>query len=175
MIAGMRKAKYLYLGLALACFAGIVCIFIVDGYLGVYDILYIKHQEYELTIEFDSQRYHEIDGVYQGPQLVLGEPVSFRYRIDNRMFSPQDAQLIVSVWKGDSKLTTLLDKHVRIDSFSHAEVSWSLSYEELTDIDLTKEEYTNYTLKISFADKERRIIFGYRGKDLAPPLPVQSN
>jgi hypothetical protein len=37
--------------LALACFAGLIAIFIADGYLGIYDTAYVTAGEYEQEIE----------------------------------------------------------------------------------------------------------------------------
>ena len=41
----MRRHLFLYL--ALGCFAGLIAIFIVDGYVGIYDTVYVTAGEYE--------------------------------------------------------------------------------------------------------------------------------
>ncbi|GAI56646.1 unnamed protein product, partial [marine sediment metagenome] len=41
----MRKNLFLYL--TLACFFGLIAIFIVDGYLGIYDTIYVTAGEQE--------------------------------------------------------------------------------------------------------------------------------
>jgi len=49
--------RYLFLYLTLACFFGLVAIFIVDGYIGIYDTLYITAGEREQTIEADFSEF----------------------------------------------------------------------------------------------------------------------
>jgi hypothetical protein len=165
----MDGSKYLYLGLALACFVGILSIFVVDGYLGVYDTLYISYAEYENRIEFDGEQHYQAGGAYYGGEIVQGELVHFRYRIDNRTFSPCEGQLQVSLWKGGTWLTNLVDKGLKIPNFDKLVIDWTLSPEELPKADWPSEEYANYTVKISFAGKERKVVFGYRTRSIVPP------
>ena len=52
------KRRNLFLYLTIACFFGLIAIFIVDGYMGIYDILYVTTGEYEEKIDFrTSTRY----------------------------------------------------------------------------------------------------------------------
>lgn len=171
----MGHTRYLYLGLALACFAGILGIFIVDGYLGVYDILYVTYDEYERKIEFDSQWIPENEETYYGGEITFGKPAYFRYQIENRTFSSYEDQVTVSVWEGSNKLVELVDKQVKIASFSDAVVDWTLTSDELAK-GVISEEYSNYTLRISSSGRERKIIFGYRVRSTIPsppPVPVR--
>ena len=63
------KRKSLFLYLTLACFLGLIAIFVVDGYMGVYDTFYLTTGEYEQKI---------------GPGSWLKQD---RYVISNRYFS----------------------------------------------------------------------------------------
>jgi len=81
-MATRRRSLFLYL--ALACFIGIIAIFVIDGYLGVYDALYITAGEREETIEPDF--WQREDWVWS-TRVNQGERVFFRYEVDNRQFS----------------------------------------------------------------------------------------
>jgi hypothetical protein len=45
--------KNLFLCLTLACFVGLVAIFVVDGYTGIYDTIYITYGEQVQKVEPD--------------------------------------------------------------------------------------------------------------------------
>ncbi len=47
----MRKNLFLYL--ALACFVGLIAIFVVDGYMGIYDTVYITTGKQEYKVDAD--------------------------------------------------------------------------------------------------------------------------
>lgn len=174
-MARIDRGRYLYFGLTLACFLAILCIFIIDGYLGVYDTLYITHEEHEQQIEFESRQYVGAEGTYFGGEIVAGASALYRYQIDNRTFRPCEGELAVSLWKSGNKLADLLDRQIKVASFDSTAVEWTISSDKLAGVDTAAEEYTNYTVKISFAGKERRVIFGYRARGvIAPPKPVPS-
>ena len=48
------KHKNIFLFLALACFVGIILIFVFDGYIGVYDRLVMDNHLYLQTVEYDQ-------------------------------------------------------------------------------------------------------------------------
>lgn len=171
-VAIINRGGYVYLGLALACFLAILCIFIVDGYLGIYDTLYITYREYEQKIEFEGEQYIRAGETYFGGEIVAGEFASYRYQIDNRTFQPCKGQLTVSLWKSGNKLADLATKEIKVNGFDSAVVEWTISSDKLAGIDTAAEEYTNYTVKINFAGKERRVILGYRARGVMVPKPV---
>lgn len=173
-MASIDRSGYVHLGLALACFLVILCIFIVDGYLGVYDTLYITYGEYEQKIEFESQQYAETGGTYFGGEIVAGTSALYRYRIDNRTFRPYEGQLTVSLWKSGNRLADLADRQVKLASFGSTLIEWTISSDKLASVDVSTEEYTNYTVKINFAGKERRVILGYRARGVIVPKSVPS-
>ena len=79
------KHKTLYLYLALACFLGIILIFIFDGYMGVYDSLTITSGERPQKIEADQWARQEKYG--SSASVERGGKVNFTYEVDNRTFS----------------------------------------------------------------------------------------
>lgn len=175
-MVSISRSGYLYLGLTLACFFAIVGIFIVDGYLGLYDTLYITYQEYEQQIEFERQQYNYgilgREGAYFGGEIVAGASALYRYRIDNRTFFPCEGQLTVSLWKGGHKLADLVEREIKLAAFGSTVVEWTVSPDKVAGVDSAVEEYTNYTVKIGFAGKERRVVFGYRTRGVVEPRPV---
>ena len=50
------KRRNLFLYLTLVCFFGLIAIFIIDGYMGIYDTVYITAGEREQKIESDVWR-----------------------------------------------------------------------------------------------------------------------
>ena len=54
----VAKGRNRFLYLSIACFAGLVAIFVADGYMGIYDTIYVTEMEYEWRIEPDYwERY----------------------------------------------------------------------------------------------------------------------
>ncbi|MCJ7654092.1 MAG: hypothetical protein MUO97_02125, partial [Dehalococcoidia bacterium] len=110
MVAKSKSNLYLYL--ALVCFAGILAIFVIDGYLGIYDKIYITVQEREQVIEPDYWQQRWVKEGYEGYSLGVGwgESIPFRYEIDNRSFSTYSVDVEVSVWRSGQKVIVPLDK-----------------------------------------------------------------
>ena len=84
----MRRNLFLYL--VLACFVGIIAIFVVDGYLGIYDTVNVTAGEREEKAEPDF--WIRQDWVWT-IGVNWGEKTSFRYEVDNRQFSSYTAQI----------------------------------------------------------------------------------
>ena len=91
-----KKRKNLFLYLTLACFLGLVAIFIADGYLGIYDTIYITAGEREDKVEADfwleQDRYYSVG-------VNWDEKALFSYEVDNRLFSSYSTDIDVSVWR----------------------------------------------------------------------------
>ena len=160
----MKNRSRLYLSLALVCFAGILAIFVVDGYLGIYDTLYITIQEREQVIEPD---YWEQRWVKEGPEgyslgVGWGESVPFRYQIDNRSFSTYAVDLEVSVSSGGQEIAVPLEKtKISIAPFKKEIVEWTLRFEDLGAPSPASGEYREYTVLIRLGEIERKIILSY--------------
>lgn len=136
-------------------------IFVVDGYLGIYDKLSFTIQEREQVIEPDQwqQRWVKKSGFSAGTRW--GEPVRFKYRIDNRTFSSHSSAVGVTIWKGGEQLKQLLQENVNIPSFDEVTLNWTIADEDFGEAGLKTGEYGEYTVRITFGDVERKIILSY--------------
>ncbi len=168
----MRRNLFLYL--ALACFVGLLAIFVVDGYLGVYDTVYIATGEQEYKIEADVwQRLYPTYApgpVEYAPTPVegsegfyimsanRGEKISFRYEVDNRLFSTYEANIEVSVWHSQQKVRDLIPQPVSIFSFGKGESEWTIDNTELVPTDILPEQSYDYTVIITRGEIERKIV-----------------
>lgn len=162
MTAKNRPNLYLYL--ALVCFAGILAIFVADGYLGIYDTLYVTTQEREQVIEPDYWQQRWVKEGYEGYSLGArwGEPIPFRYEIDNRSFWTYSVSVEVSVWKGGQEVVVLLNKaEISVAPFKKTVVDWILRPEDLGESSPVSGEYREYTVRIRHGEIERRIILSY--------------
>jgi len=169
----IRGKKNLYLYLAIACFVGIIAIFVIDGYLGIYDTFYITVGEYEQKIELDYWLYTKRG--YSYPYHVearSGQAVHFWYEIDNRHFSSYSTSIVASVWKENEKIFDLFSEDRSIKPFDKVLVEWTLDSEELQSRGFDVGEYT---VKVERNGIERKIIVGYRSPSLEPLYPIISS
>ena len=98
-----KKRVRLFLYLAIACFVGIIALFVFDGYIGVYDTVHVTTGEREQNIGPDFWQ-RQTSGKYSYPYDIMaiwGEPVNFRYEIANRRFSGYTATVEASVWQSN--------------------------------------------------------------------------
>jgi len=147
------RPRNLFLYLALACFLVLVVIFVVDGYMGVYETIYITAggQEQKIEADFWSQEYN-----VWSTGAIYGETVSFRYEVDNRRFSTYSADIEVSVWSRQQKVLDLLSEQMQIASFDKGQLEWVVDTSELEPV--PPEEFVEYTVIIKRGELERRII-----------------
>ena len=170
----MRKNLFLYL--ALACFLALIAIFVADGYLGIYDTIYVTAGEREEVIEPDFW-LQPIS--YEYPYYVSaewGQKVFFRYEIDNRQFSSYSTVVGASVWQENEKLIDLFSEAKSIAPFDKVSVEWTLSTEELGQPVVGASN--QYTVKISYGEVERRMVVDFYypmepvyPKVVPPPTP----
>jgi len=167
----MRKNLFLYL--TLACFLGLIAIFVVDGYLGVYDTVYITTGEQSWKVEADVwQRQYptytpapiyeepypeEGKGVYYMP-ANREEKISFRYEVDNRVFSTYTADTEVSVWHSQQKVRDLISQPMSISAFDKGQSEWVIDNTELLPKDIPPEQSYQYSVIIKRGEIERRIV-----------------
>jgi len=166
-----RSKRNLYLYLAIACFIGIIAIFIVDGYLGIYDSIYITTGEQEMTVEpeYWSSRYPGAREAYYYTGASWGEKVVFRYEVDNRRFSSYPTFIRASLWKENERVLDLFSQEKMIKPFDKVVVEWTLDSEELQSHGFDVGEYT---VKIEREEVERRVIIGYYSLPPQQPYPV---
>lgn len=178
-----KKQINLYLYLALVCFLGIITIFIVDGYMGVYDTIYVTTREMPQKIEADFwQRQAPGYGPYgpvpeEGSQQAFnistnrGGKVAFRYEVANRLFSSYTADISVAVWHSQQKIRDLLSQPMSLDAFGKGQLEWVVDTVEFTPSDLPTDQPYQFSVVIKRGDLERRIVIElYPGvKVPAPP------
>ena len=153
-MATIRKNLYLYL--SLACFLGIIAIFIVDGYLGIYDTIYITAGEREEKIEPDFWLQRDIP--YYSFGVNEGEKIFLSYEISNRLFSSYAADIEASVWHSQEKIYELPSQHLQIDAFDKGLVDWIVDSNEFLSDDISSEQVYEFTVTIKRGQLERSII-----------------
>jgi len=111
------------LSLSLICFIGFIIVFFVDGYMGVYDTLYIIVGEREQKIEL--HQWQRRDGNWTG-SVWWGQEARFRYEISNREFSPYSADIEVSLWHYEDMVRSLVSQQMQIARFDRATIEWAV-------------------------------------------------
>ena len=162
-----KKARNLFFYLAIGCLVGLIAIFIFDGYLGLYDTIYVTSGEYEQTIETDDWLWQKQVGL---AGARWGDKIIFRYKIDNRRFSAYSAPVQVSVWKENENLASLFSEDKSVKPFGVAEVNWILDSEWLES---QGHSHGQYTVKINHGEVTRRVIVSfYSSEELGYPRPI---
>jgi len=159
----MRRNLFLYL--TLACFVSIIAIFVVDGYMGIYDNLFVTSGEREEEIGRDSRPWQE------SVRIDWGEKAFFRYEVDNRQFSDYTADVEVSLWHSQEKVADLLAQPISVASFDKGQLEWVLDTAELIPGDIPPEQGYEFTVVIKRGEIERRLITHVRPAPY-PPKPV---
>jgi len=173
MVKRPKKPKRLFLYLAIACFAGLVTIFVVDGYMGIYDTINATVGEREEEIRAS---YWEDEDTYWLYGASSGEKISFTYRIDNNQLSEYSTRIEASVWQENEKVIDLFSQDVSVARFDEVTVKWILARDDLGDTEPEANESINYTVKINRDDVERRVIvnYYYYGEGVPPrPMPMR--
>ena len=164
-----KDRRNLCLYLAVACFVGIVAIFIVDGYLGVYDTFYITANEQEREIAPDYWLHSKREGYPYNIGAEWGEPIHFRYEVDNRCLSSYSTAIEASIWKENKKIFDLCIEDKLIKPFDKVMVEWTLDSEQLQSRGFSVGEYT---VKVERKGVERKIIVGYHTASSGPLYPI---
>jgi hypothetical protein len=165
-----KGKRNLYLYLAIACLIGIIAIFVIDGYLGIYDTIYITTGEEERTVEPEYWLRPYGEAYHIGANW--NEQVFFRYELDNRRFSSYSTSIQASVWKENEKVLDLFSQaKLMIKPFDKAMVEWALDSKKLQAQGFYAGDYSEYTVKIEHNGVERRIIVSYHGSSPKQPYP----
>ena len=163
------KRRNLFLYLTLACFFGLIAIFIVDGYMGIYDTLYITTGEREQKIEADV--WLRQDRAWS-TGVNRGEKVFFRYEVDNRQFSSYTANVEVSLWRSQEKVRDVIAQPMEIGSFEKEQLEWAMGR---IPQDIPPEQGYQYTVIIKRGEIERRIIVNVNPSPYPlKPIPAQT-
>jgi len=149
------KRRNLYLYLTLVCFFGLIAIFIVDGYMGVYDTVYVTAGEREQKIESDVWLRED---KFWSSGVNRGEKAFFRYEVDNRRFSGYTADIEASLWRSQEKVRDLISQPLAIDAFDKGKLEWIIDTTELVPSDAPPEQSYEYTVIIKREQLERDVI-----------------
>jgi len=159
--------KNLYLYLAIACFLALLAIFVVDGYMGIYDTVTVTAGESKQTIEPDTwyrQRSQPSTSAYWGTKVF------FTYRLENRRFTSYVTPIQASLWQEKGKVMDLFAADKEVATFGEASVEWILDSSELEARGFSRGQYT---VKIKRAGEERSILVHFRTPNPPSPLPVR--
>ncbi len=162
------KRRNLFLYLTLVCFFGLIAIFIVDGYMGIYDTLYITAGEREQRIDADVWRRGD---KFWSAGVNRGEKAFFRYEVDNRQFSSYTADIEVSVWHSQEKVRDLISQEILIAAFDKGQLEWAMDTPELLPSGIPPEQAYEFTVIIKRGEIERKIIV-YISPAAYPAKPV---
>jgi hypothetical protein len=173
-----NKHRNLYLALTLICFFGIIIIFVVGGYLGVYDTIIITAGERPQKIEPDFWLHP--DATYE-VWTSWGEKVFFTDEIANHQFTDYSAEVSAAVWRSQEKVRDLVTQQVTIKALNEAQVEWSVDTAELVPEGLAQGQYVQFSIIVERGNAERKIILTVNpgsyppvpAKPILPPRPAQ--
>ncbi len=168
------KHKILYLYLALACFLGIILIFIFDGYIGVYDSLEMTSGEFPQIIEPDRWPEDEKYEYYSTVDVQQGGSVAFTYKVQNRTFSTHSADVEVTVSHEREQVAVLLSQPLTVASFDEGQLEWVLDAAEFVPADFPSDQRYDLSVLIKKGDVERYILVYVWGASMPakPGIPV---
>lgn len=154
----ITRRRLIYLYLALTCFVGFIIVFFVDGYMGVYDTLYMTAGEREQKVEL--HQWLRTGGVWGGGAR-WGEKAFFCYEISNQKFSTYSADIEVSLWHDEELVRPLVSQHLQIGGFGKGTLEWMLDTVELLPDDAPppRHSYNKYYILIKSGEMERKLKF----------------
>lgn len=165
------KHKTLYLFLALACFLGIILIFVFDGYMGVYDSIVMDNGQFQQKVEadrWDSEKF----GYLASTSVERGGGIEFTYTVENHRFSTYTANVGVSLWYGQEKLLDLANAEISAGAFSSGELTWTLETADLVPEDYPEDQGYFLDMIIIRGGIERRINININPSAFPKPVPV---
>ncbi|MFC1902555.1 hypothetical protein ACFLX4_00595 [Chloroflexota bacterium] len=160
--------RNLYLYLTLACFVALIAIFIVDGYMGIYDTLYVTAGEREEKIDADFWLQRDYPWT---TSVNPEEKVFFRYQVDNHQFSKYQTTVEVSVWRSQEKVLDAVSQPIVVAPFGRGEVEWTIDTAEIRPSEIPAEQSYEFSVVISRGGTERRVIM-YINPSPYPPKPL---
>ncbi len=164
------KHNNLFLYLTLACFLGIILIFIFDGYMGLYDSLKMDTGQYRQTIDADQWSQQEKYGYLSSVSVERGGSIDFTYKVENHRFSQYSDAVEVSLWHHNEKITDIITESLSVKSFDERELKWSLDTAELVPDDIPPEQGYNLNIVIERGEIEREIMVDI----YSSPYPIKS-
>jgi len=132
------RTKNRYLFFALACFLGLVAVFVVDGYMGVYDTISVKSGETKQVFQADfwSQPF---------AQASVGastrEVITFTYQVDNRWPSNYQSTFHARLEQNQQLVSLLATENISLGAFQKSEWAFTLDTATLPNLS-TGSQYT---------------------------------
>ena len=164
-----RRPRNLYLYLTLACFFALIAIFIVDGYMGIYDTIRVTTGEREQTIEADT--WLRQDWIWS-TGASRDEKALFRYEVANRQFSRYTSDIEVSVWRMQEKVKDTISQPITVGSFGKEQIEWAIDSADILPADIAPEQGYEYTVIIKRGEIERRLIINIHPAPYVPKVIV---
>lgn len=166
------KHKNIYLFLALACFIGIIVIFIFDGYIGVYDSLVMDNGQFKQTVDWEEWANQEKYRTVAGTSIERNGQADFTYVIENHRFSEYNGSLEVTLWSNKVKVADLISQPFTIPAFDKAEATWSVNAAEILPANYNLNQNYVYIVNIKTADVEREVNINIYVSDVIKTIPA---
>ena len=164
------KNKSLYLYLTLACFLGIIIIFIFDGYMGIYDSLVMDNGQYPQRIDADRWAQEERETYLSSTGVEKGGRVDFTYTVANHRFSGYSAEVAVSFLHNRETLSGFSDM-LSAAAFKEGELTWSLDTAEIIPADYPSDQNYNVNVIIARGETVREVVVNIYPSPIAVKPP----
>jgi len=166
------KHKTAYLFLTLACFVGIILIFIFDGYIGLYDSLVMDNGQYEQTIEPDRWGDDERYGYLQSTGVERNGTLEFTYTVENHRFSGYAETVEITYLHNREPVGEPLMGTMEADSFSKVEMMWMVPTADLVPTAVPSDQNYNVNMLIKRGEVTREILINIYPSPVALKTPV---
>jgi hypothetical protein len=164
MVKQPRRNLYLYL--ALACFLGIVLIFLFDGYLGLYDSLAASNGSYQQEVPVEEWQNPDRYGGPYGMSLDQNGYLDFTYKVANRRFAGYSAEVVVTLTDINGVKSELLRQTLSAGAFQTGELTWTLQGADLLPASTPQNVNPSVTLTIQ-RGSETRVISLYINRNVS--------
>ena len=166
------KHKNIYMYLTLACFLGIVLIFIFDGYIGVYDTLLMDNGQYPQKIEADQWAQQEQYGFFASTGVERGGRIEFTYTVENHRFTKYSEVVNVTLFYGQDKIADMAQGQIIAGPFGKGELKWSFDSAKFIPDNYPEQQSYNLTILIKRGEAERRIMININPSPYGIKLPA---
>ncbi|OGO07436.1 MAG: hypothetical protein A2Y92_02780 [Chloroflexi bacterium RBG_13_57_8] len=165
------KHKSIYLFLTLACFVGIVLIFIFDGYLGLYETLTATGTNFPQKIDTEQWQQQEKYGGAPGINVESSGDIPFTYEVDNRRFVSYTADIDISLWHGQSRLADIKSAALALGAFGGEKVEFTVDFANYLPDNLPAQTGYDFIILIKRGEIERRVNV-FLSPILIPKVPL---
>jgi len=151
------KNKYIYLLLTIACFVGIILIFVFDGYMGIYDTLLIDNGQFPQTIGSEQWRQQDEFGYPPSVSMERERSVNLTYTVENHHFSAYNVNVSMSLWDGATKVADLTSGDITAPAFGKASITAVVNISQYIPAGYPAEQSYNLALVINRGGVERKV------------------